>query len=97
MAQTIVHVTITGDKYTAEKFFSFLPDIEEVEDIVEEEELGTDFVTEYEKYIVGEGEAGMDEFFSEEELEAFYEKDGTLVHGIEENGYSWDVYEHGVI
>ena len=99
MAQTISICEVYNDEYSVVAVTSCEPDINEVEEIAMENEMSGDVVCEYISYNIGEGESGIDYFFSEEELLEMYKSKSSLEFEkeIEKLGYEISTYSSGTV
>lgn len=99
MAQTISICEVYDGEYNVIAVTSCEPDEKEVEEIAIDNEMSGDIVCEYIAYNIGEGESGMDYFFSEEELLEMYKNKSSLEFEkeIEKLGYEISAYSSGIV
>lgn len=99
MAQSISICEVYNGEYNVIVITSCEPDKEEVEEIAIDNELSGDVVCEYITYNIGEGESGMDYFFSEEEILEMYKNKSSLEFEkeIEKFGYEISAYSNGTV
>lgn len=99
MAQTVSLCKVYDGEYSVIAVTSCLPDENEVEEIAIDNEMSGDIVCEYIAYNIGDGESGIDYFFSEEELLEMYKSKGSydFEKEIEKLGYEISAYSSGCI
>lgn len=96
MAQTVTFITINGELYP--NFEGGVLDqrwqtIEYVENMISEKliDIDDEYDVESTSYNIGDGEAGVDHYYSDEQLFEYF-KSGNFEEKVESDGYSVDAY-----
>lgn len=96
MAQSVSILEISNDSYACTEVCSCIPDSEDVESLALDNDITGDVYCEYHCYNIGEGESGVDDFISEEDLVELYNNCDDFEGAVEkEYGYETSEYASG--
>ena len=98
MAQSVSILVINNGEYEVVGTTSRIPDEEDIEVIAIDNDMYGEISCEYISYNIGEGESGIDEFFTDDELIGIYnqfDNFGEFEQEIEKEGYDIDSYSSG--